>query len=92
MSSTPKDAPETAEPSKTKEADSQPWNDVKRRKFETKSKSEFYDPCQEAAQASYRCLFRNGGDKNMCGDYFQAYRDCKQVWTEKRRKESGGWF
>ncbi|KIL93049.1 cytochrome c oxidase-assembly factor mitochondrial [Fusarium avenaceum] len=69
MSSTPKDAPETAEPPKTKEADSQPWNDVKRRKFET-----------------------NGGDKNMCGDYFQAYRDCKQVWTEKRRKESGGWF
>lgn len=37
----------------------------------SKSKSEFYDPCQEAAQASYRCLFRNGGDKNMCGEYFQ---------------------
>lgn len=37
----------------------------------SKSKSEFYDPCQEAAQRSYRCLFRNGGDKNMCGEYFQ---------------------
>ena len=38
----------------------------------SKSKSEFYDPCQEAAQRSYRCLFRNGGDKTMCGEYFQC--------------------
>ncbi|KAF5010374.1 hypothetical protein FDECE_3490 [Fusarium decemcellulare] len=68
------------------------WSDDKRRKFETKSKSEYYDPCQEAAQRSYRCLFRNGGDKNMCGEYFQAYRDCKQAWTERRRKEGKGWF
>ncbi|KAL5608536.1 hypothetical protein FOBRF1_009033 [Fusarium oxysporum] len=74
------------------DADTQPWNDDKRRKFETKSKSEFYDPCQEAAQRSYRCLFRNGGDKNMCGEYFQAYRDCKQAWTDKRKKEGRGWF
>ncbi|KAJ4020394.1 Mitochondrial copper homeostasis protein [Fusarium irregulare] len=64
--STPQD---TTEPSK---ADTQAWSDDKRRKFETKSKSEFYDPCQEAAQRSYRCLFRNGGDKNMCGEYFQC--------------------
>ncbi|KAF9779953.1 Mitochondrial copper homeostasis protein [Fusarium sp. DS 682] len=71
MSSSPKDTAEAAEPSKLSDADSQPWNDDKRRKFETKSKSEFYDPCQEAAQRSYRCLFRNGGDKNMCGEYFQ---------------------
>ncbi|KAF4999613.1 hypothetical protein FGRMN_2361 [Fusarium graminum] len=35
---------------------------------------------------------KNGGDKNMCGEYFQAYRDCKQAWTEKRRKEGRGWF
>ncbi|RBR22342.1 uncharacterized protein FIESC28_04536 [Fusarium coffeatum] len=84
--STPQD---TAEASK---GDTQAWSDDKRRKFETKSKSEFYDPCQEAAQRSYRCLFRNGGDKNMCGEYFQAYRDCKQEWTEKRRKEGKGWF
>ncbi|OBS21562.1 hypothetical protein FPOA_07898 [Fusarium poae] len=91
-SSTPKDAVDTAEPPKAKETESKVWSDDKRRKFETKSKSEFYDPCQEAAQASYRCLFRNGGDKNMCGEYFQAYRDCKQEWTEKRRKEGRGWF
>ncbi|QGI77025.1 hypothetical protein CEK26_003807 [Fusarium fujikuroi] len=71
MSSSPKDTAETTEPPKSSDADTQPWNEDKRRKFETKSKSEFYDPCQEAAQRSYRCLFRNGGDKNMCGEYFQ---------------------
>lgn len=69
-----------------------PWNEDKRRKFETKSKSEFFDPCQEAAQRSYKCLFRNGGDKAMCGEYFQAYRDCKQAWTDERKKKSGSWF
>lgn len=37
----------------------------------SKSKSEFYDPCQEAAQRSYKCLYRNNGDKSMCGEYFQ---------------------
>lgn len=37
----------------------------------SKFKSEYYDPCQEAAQRSYRCLYRNGGDKSMCGDFFQ---------------------
>ncbi|KAG9249555.1 uncharacterized protein F5Z01DRAFT_631467 [Emericellopsis atlantica] len=60
---------------------SSPWDDNTRRRFESKSKSEFYDPCQEAAQRSYRCLFRNNGDKAMCGEYFQAYRDCKQHWV-----------
>ncbi|KPM44463.1 hypothetical protein AK830_g2136 [Neonectria ditissima] len=53
------------------EAAKDAWSDDKRRKFETKSKSEYYDPCQEAAQRSYKCLFRNGGDKAMCGEYFQ---------------------
>ncbi|KAF4127010.1 hypothetical protein GMORB2_0748, partial [Geosmithia morbida] len=58
-----------------------PWDDGTRRRFETerreeltarrKSKSEFYDPCQEAAQRSYKCLFRNDGDKAMCTEYFQ---------------------
>ncbi|KAL6872978.1 hypothetical protein J3F83DRAFT_595109 [Trichoderma novae-zelandiae] len=48
-----------------------PWTEETKQKFESKSKSEFYDPCQEAAQRSYKCLYRNNGDKSMCGDYFQ---------------------
>ncbi|KFA65085.1 hypothetical protein S40285_03127 [Stachybotrys chlorohalonatus IBT 40285] len=70
----------------------EPWNEDSRQKFQTKSRSEFYDPCQEAASRSYKCLYRNGGDKTMCGEYFQAYRDCKQAWTEKRRKEAKGFW
>merc|ERR1712000_128765 len=82
----------SAEPSSEAKPESGPWDDKTRRKFESKSKSEFYDPCQEAAQASYRCLFRNGGDKTMCGEYFQAYRDCKQAWVERRRMDSAPWL
>ncbi|KAM6486029.1 cysteine alpha-hairpin motif superfamily [Trichoderma sp. SZMC 28011] len=71
-----------------------PWTDETKQKFESKSKSEFYDPCQEAAQRSYKCLYRNNGDKSMCGEYFQAYRDCKQAWKrgEKRGVRSGELF
>ncbi|CAM1511996.1 Fc.00g095090.m01.CDS01 [Cosmosporella sp. VM-42] len=92
MSSTPQDSAEPKEPAKGVESTADPWNDDKRRKFETKSKSEYFDPCQEAAQRSYKCLFRNGGDKSMCGEYFQAYRDCKQAWTDKRKKETGSFW
>lgn len=34
--------------------------------------SEFYDPCQEAADRSMRCLHRNPRDKDICSDYFQS--------------------
>ena len=37
----------------------------------SKSKSEYFDPCQEAASKSIRCLNRNGGDRAMCTDYFE---------------------
>lgn len=42
-------------------------------KYPTISKrfSEFYDPCQEAADRSMRCLHRNPEDKDLCSDYFQ---------------------
>ncbi|KAL7793058.1 hypothetical protein V8C37DRAFT_111237 [Trichoderma ceciliae] len=101
--------------SESQTAKNGPWTEETKQKFESKSKSEFYDPCQEAAQRSYKCLYRNNGDKSMCGEYFQyvltsqlwqwqlapvvpgdeadvwfrAYRDCKQAWTERRRKEKG---
>ncbi|CAI6099598.1 unnamed protein product [Clonostachys chloroleuca] len=71
----------SSEPQDPSQAESAVWDKQTRRKFENKSTSEFYDPCQAAAQQSYKCLFRNGGDKSMCGEYFQAYRDCKQAWV-----------
>jgi cytochrome c oxidase assembly protein subunit 23 len=38
---------------------------------QSKSYSEYFDPCQEAADRSLRCLRRNGGDKTLCSDYFE---------------------
>lgn len=37
----------------------------------SKEASAFYDPCQDAANRSIKCLHRNGGDRDMCQDYFQ---------------------
>ncbi|SPQ24898.1 ae0ae3a8-f8dc-4f23-91f5-8e6eedf6e509 [Thermothielavioides terrestris] len=67
--------------------ETEPWNRETKQKFESKDRSEFFDPCQEAAARSIRCLNRNGGDRTMCTDYFQAYRDCKKSWIEKRKME-----
>ncbi|GAP92058.1 putative cytochrome c oxidase-assembly factor cox-23 [Rosellinia necatrix] len=72
-----------------------PWNKETKRKFQNKSKSEYFDPCQEAASKSIQCLNRNSGDRTMCGDYFEAYRACKKEWINKRKEEkkkSGGFF
>ncbi|KAI7279765.1 hypothetical protein KC345_g5178 [Hortaea werneckii] len=65
-------------------------------RFQGKRHSEYFDPCQEAADRSLKCLRRNGGDRGMCTDYFQAYKDCKQRWMEEmkeaKRKEGKSWF
>ncbi|KAI5803412.1 hypothetical protein DFH27DRAFT_48226 [Peziza echinospora] len=63
--------------------------------FRGKGASEFFDPCQDAASKSIKCLHRNNGDREMCSDYFQAYRDCKKKWIEERkedRKKGVGFF
>ncbi|KAL2757225.1 hypothetical protein ACRALDRAFT_1054585 [Sodiomyces alcalophilus JCM 7366] len=64
-----------------------PWTEEAKAKFESKSKSLYFDPCQDAAARSIQCLKRNNGDREMCGDYFQMYRDCRQAWMDKRRAE-----
>jgi hypothetical protein len=38
----------------------------------SKRASEYYDPCQEAANKSIKCMYRNNGDREMCQDYFQC--------------------
>ncbi|RYN73504.1 hypothetical protein AA0117_g7785 [Alternaria alternata] len=57
------------------------WTGSKASKFDNKAYSEYYDPCQEAADRSIKCLKRNGGERAMCSDFFQAYRDCKEQWV-----------
>lgn len=64
--------------------------------FTSKEPSKYLDPCQEAASRSIKCLHRNGGDRQLCSDYFQSYRDCKKAWMterkEAKRKDSKGFF
>ncbi|KAF1355074.1 hypothetical protein BDV97DRAFT_289372, partial [Delphinella strobiligena] len=61
----------------------------------SKQNSQYFDPCQEAADRSLKCLRRNGGARDMCMDYFDAYRECKKQWIaqmkEEKRKQ-GRWF
>ena len=37
----------------------------------SKQSSEYFDPCQAAAERSLKCLHRNQGDREFCADYFQ---------------------
>lgn len=72
----------------------QAWEKNSQR-YTTKKNSEYVDPCQEAANRSLKCLRRNGGARDMCMDYFDAYRECKKQWQEQlketKRKE-GRWI
>ncbi|CAG8961091.1 hypothetical protein HYFRA_00002634 [Hymenoscyphus fraxineus] len=81
------------DPSPSQEGEG-PWDKKTSEKFESKRLSEYYDPCQEAADRSLKCLHRNGGDRQMCADYFTAYRDCKKQWIADRKeaKRGKGWF
>ncbi|CAF9904339.1 MAG: hypothetical protein ALECFALPRED_007511 [Alectoria fallacina] len=40
--------------------------------FTSKEYSKYFDPCQEAATRSMKCLHRNGGNRQLCSDYFQS--------------------
>lgn len=62
--------------------------DKAQRKFSNKGASEYYDPCQDFADRSLKCLKRNAFDRDMCHDYFQAYRDCKKEWMTQKRLTS----
>ncbi|KXG52588.1 uncharacterized protein PGRI_088720 [Penicillium griseofulvum] len=51
------------------------------KKFTHKHASEYYDPCQDFADRSLKCMKRNAFERELCHDYFQAYRDCKKNWV-----------
>ncbi|KAJ5811161.1 hypothetical protein N7447_010677 [Penicillium robsamsonii] len=40
------------------------------KKFTHKHASEYYDPCQDFADRSLKCMRRNASDREMCHDYF----------------------
>jgi hypothetical protein len=53
-----------------------------------KRSSEFFDPCQDFANQSIKCLRRNGGDKEMCTDYFQYVHPALPLAIERPTKIS----
>ncbi|KAJ5931600.1 hypothetical protein N7516_006089 [Penicillium verrucosum] len=55
------------------------------KKFSHKHASEYYDPCQDFADRSLKCMKRNAFEREMCHDYFQAYRDCKKNWLTQKK-------
>lgn len=63
--------------------------------WSSKEPSKFYDPCQECRQASLDCVLRNQEDRTVCQDFFDAYKECKKDFFDKRRAEKrvgkGGW-
>ncbi|KAJ7594938.1 hypothetical protein C8J56DRAFT_928018 [Mycena floridula] len=48
--------------------------------------SQFADPCDGARQASMACLSKTG-DRNQCMEYFQAYKDCKQLFLDQLKED-----
>ncbi|KAJ5881872.1 uncharacterized protein N7529_000544 [Penicillium soppii] len=60
------------------------WEKVEK-KFTHKHASQYYDPCQDFADRSLKCMKRNAYDRELCHDYFQAYRDCKKNWLTQKK-------
>lgn len=58
-------------------------------RFIIKEPSRYYDPCAESSKMAIRCMENNEEDyKEICSEYFQAYRECKKEWMEQRRKDN----
>ncbi|KAF5118506.1 hypothetical protein DV452_002022 [Geotrichum candidum] len=60
--------------------------------FQTKMPSQFYDPCEQASKMSMNCLVRNDYDRDMCLEYFRAYKECRQEWMDQRKKDRRSGF
>jgi cytochrome c oxidase assembly protein subunit 23 len=60
-------------PSRTSDNESKDFKDAWDKnadRFVSKRSSQYQDPCQDFANRSIRCLHRNGGDRELCQDYF----------------------
>ncbi|AMD19716.1 HCL435Wp [Eremothecium sinecaudum] len=68
-----------------------PESPLNRFSFVDKGASRYYDPCQESAQMSIKCLERNNYDRKLCYAYFDAYRECKKQWLKSRREDRSKW-
>ena len=44
------------------------------------------NPCVEESNASLKCLDENNYNKSKCRAYFEAYKECKRAWNERKAK------
>lgn len=68
-----------------------PESSLNRYRFAVKDPSQYYDPCQESSKMSFKCLELNNYDRDLCHDYFDAYRECKKQWLKARRENRQFW-
>lgn len=68
-----------------------PDSSLNKMKFVVKGASQFYDPCEESSKMSFKCLEMNDYDRDMCRQYFDAYRECKKQWLSHRRSNGNQW-
>ncbi|KAL6948607.1 Mitochondrial copper homeostasis protein [Hanseniaspora vineae] len=68
-----------------------PDSSLNKMKFVVKGASQFYDPCEESSKMSFKCLELNDYDRDMCRQYFDAYRECKKQWLSHRRSNGNQW-
>ncbi|KAK6463144.1 hypothetical protein DFJ63DRAFT_334701 [Scheffersomyces coipomensis] len=72
-----------------------PENHRHKYRWTMKEPSKFYDPCEESRQASMNCLLRNQTDRLACQDFFDAYKECRKDFFNKKRQDKidgkGGW-
>lgn len=54
---------------------------IKHRYYFSVESDLYVSPCAAAYKASMDCLNRNDYDRDACLKYFQAYRDCKDIWV-----------
>lgn len=58
-------------------------------RFIIKEPSRYYDPCAESSKMAVRCMENHDEDyKEVCAEYFRAYRECKKEWMEQRKRDN----
>lgn len=68
-----------------------PESTLNKFRFAAKDPSRYFDPCQESSKMSFKCLEMNNYDRDMCKEYFDAYRECKKQWLQSRRENRSQW-
>ncbi|CDH17382.1 probable Cytochrome c oxidase-assembly factor COX23, mitochondrial [Zygosaccharomyces bailii ISA1307] len=84
-------APKNGTPDKFQYYPDNPESGLNRYRFAMKEASQYFDPCQESSRMSMNCLDRNNYDRDMCKEYFDAYRECKKQWLHARRQNRSRW-